>query len=235
MFLGLILSCYLSPRFGEKITKETPVRKEAPLRALGRPNVLERVRAETSKARQVNNKPEKPAPVSCREVKERLVTFIFNYRPIGARISNASNKISDERTGRLSENLRADGIAPRIIGLNIPALLAGAPPLEAPLPEVHQAPITISLVDTVDEEENGQLPLGIEDAPTSDAPQVSGVRESEPNVPPAPEPSIANECNPPLTTPALTESESAPHPPCACPPQTKRAADHTRLENSGRR
>ena len=84
MILGLTLSCYLSHRFGEKRIKATAVRKEAPLRALGRPNVLERVRAETSKAREVNNKPEKPAVVSCREVKERLVTFIFNYRPIGA-------------------------------------------------------------------------------------------------------------------------------------------------------
>ena len=114
----------------------------------------------------------------------------------------------------MSENLRADGIAPQIIRLHIRTLPI-APPLEAPLPEVHQPPVTISLVDSVNEEENRQLPSGIlDDAPTSDAPQVSGARESETNVPPTPEPSISNDRNPRLT-PALTQS--APYPPMRLP------------------
>ena len=108
---------------------------------------------------------------------------------------------------RLSENLRADGIAPQIIRLHIPTLPI-APPLEAPLPEVHQPPVTISFVDSVNEGENRQLPSGIDDAPTSDAPHVVGAQESVQNLPLASEPHSEND----KSTPLMLLTDSSPYP-----------------------
>ncbi|KJA16208.1 hypothetical protein HYPSUDRAFT_207264 [Hypholoma sublateritium FD-334 SS-4] len=179
-------------KFGEKIIVESHVPKEAPLRAPGRPNVLERVRAEASKP-SVVTKPTKPKVVSCREVKERLVTFVFNYRPI--------------------ETLRENGVVLVVPPLSVsqsPAdLVAAAAPDSAALPEVHSGLISLLQGDVINEERDSlQLPSHADDTPTSGAPHV--VEECE--TPSAPEPA-ANDSNPALATP----TESAPYPPMRLP------------------
>ena len=71
-------------RFGDKLKILNNLSKKAPRRSLRQANTLECAREDVSEVESVTIKPKKPKVVACREIKERLVTFIFNYRPIGA-------------------------------------------------------------------------------------------------------------------------------------------------------
>ncbi|KJA16213.1 hypothetical protein HYPSUDRAFT_207269 [Hypholoma sublateritium FD-334 SS-4] len=111
----------------------------------GRPNVLERLRAEASN---VSETPKKPTAVSFREIKECMVTFIFKYRPI--------------------EILQAHGVAPKHPPLPLPAGPVTLAP-EAALPEIHGSPRAppIPLLSMIDQERNNQLPSAANDPPNA--------------------------------------------------------------------
>lgn len=121
-----------------------------------------------------------------------------------------------------SETLRANGVVPPVFTLRFPGrLFSAAAPDSAAAPEVHQSPGPISLLGTIDEERNGQLPSRTENPSTSGAPHI--VEESE--IPSVPEPA-ANDSNPALAT--LTDS--APYPPMRLPTPEEEKPMITRMK-----